>query len=154
MLARAQEKANISDEEFEHEFDRTAGTQAKTWVFTMIPAYALTLTVLYGFRRYFFEHLVFATHFMAFVLIWIIVGGFPMNVALRAAGANGAARDQLVSLWLVIGMFVYLLIALRRSYGDRWYAAAPRAFVMVIAFVPMLRVYRLLLFFVTLYAMH
>jgi hypothetical protein len=44
---------NESDEEFEHEFDRTAGVQAKSWIFAMIPAYALTLALLYGFRRYF-----------------------------------------------------------------------------------------------------
>jgi hypothetical protein len=98
--------------------------------------------------------LVFATHIMAFVLFWIVAGGLPLNLGLLAAGVGGAARDQFVSLGLIVGLFAYLLSALHRSYGDRWYAGAPRAFVMVIAFVPMLRVYRLLLFFVTLYTMH
>jgi hypothetical protein len=64
-IEHAKEARQVSTEEFEREFDRNAALQAKTWIFTMIPAYALLLAVLYGFRRFFFEHLVFATHFMA-----------------------------------------------------------------------------------------
>ena len=45
-------------------FDDAAGLQAKTWVFAMIPMLALVTAALYGFRRYFFEHLIFATHLL------------------------------------------------------------------------------------------
>jgi len=51
MVATAKARKALGDEEFEREFDRTAGLQAKTWVFSMVPAYAICLAVLYGFRR-------------------------------------------------------------------------------------------------------
>lgn len=145
----------LSDEEFEREFDRTAAVQAKTWVFSMIPVYAVCLAVLYGFRRYFFEHLVFATHFVAFVLLWILVAGISLNIAFRAAGVAGAGqRDQLISLVLLLGLAAYLFLALKRVYGDGMILAAARSLTMVVLFLPVLRAYRLLLFFVTLKTMH
>ena len=155
MVEAARTEKRMSDEDFEHEFDRTAGLQAKTWVFSMIPAYAISLALLYGFRRYFFEHLVFSTHFMAFVLIWILTAGFSLNIALRTlATTTGTQRDQLVSLVLLVGMLVYLAIALKRVYGDRLPAAIARSLALVVLFLPILRAYRLLLFFITLKTMH
>jgi hypothetical protein len=155
MVASAKARKATSDEEFEREFDRTAGLQAKTWVFSMIPAYAICLAVLYGFRRYFFEHLVFATHFVAFVLIWILAAGIPLNLMFRAAGiAGNAQRDQIISLVLLLGMVGYLFLALRRVYGDGIILGAARSLALVVLFLPILRAYRLLLFFVTLKTMH
>ena len=155
MADNTKTQKGLSDEEFEREFDRNAAVQAKTWVFSMIPAYAICLAVLYGFRRYFFEHLVFATHFVAFVLLWILVAGISLNIAFRAAGVAGAGqRDQLISLVLLLGLAVYLFLALKRVYGDRMIRAAARSLAMVVLFLPVLRAYRLLLFFVTLKTMH
>ena len=155
MVESARRQKGMNEEEFEHEFDRTAGLQAKTWVFTMIPAYAISLAVLYGFRRYFFEHLVFATHFMAFVLIWILAAGIPLNILFRAVGVvTNAQRDQLISLVLLLGMVAYLAVALKRVYGDRILAAIGRSLALVVLFLPILRGYRFLLFFVTLKTMH
>jgi hypothetical protein len=155
MIETAKTQRGLSDEAFEHEFDRTAGLQAKTWVFSMIPAYAMALALLYGFRRYFFEHLVFSTHFMAFVLIWILTAGISLNIALRALGTTtGAQRDQLISLVLLLGLLFYLAIALKRVYGDGLLAAAARSLALVVLFLPILRGYRFLLFFITLKTMH
>src|ERR1051325_6456347 len=41
LVAEAKLQKNIDDADFEREFDRTATTQAKTWIFMMIPAWAL-----------------------------------------------------------------------------------------------------------------
>jgi uncharacterized protein DUF3667 len=153
MVAEAKAVNRRTDEEFEREFDKTAATQAKTWVFTMIPAYALIVAALYGFRRYFFEHLIFATHFIAFLMLWILAAGITIVGGLRLAGIR-TSLDGPVSIVLIAGLLVYLYAALRRTYGDRWYAAAARAAALIVVFLPLLRVYRLLLFFVTLRAMH
>jgi Protein of unknown function (DUF3667) len=155
-IEHAQEASKVSPEEFEHEFDRNAAVQAKTWIFMMIPAYALLLAVVYGFRRYFFEHLVFATHFMAFMLLWILAGGMTMGIGLRLAGVHwtGQRFDNVISLVLLAGMIVYLFLALRKAYGDRWWAALTRSLLLGAAFLPVLLAYRLMLFFVTLKTMH
>jgi hypothetical protein len=62
--------------------------------------------------------------------------------------------DNVVSLIILIGMIVYLFLALRRTYGDGWFVASARALALGAAFLPVLRAYRLLLFFVTLKTMH
>ena len=63
----------VEREAFRRSFDDNAGLQAKTWIFTMIPLIAVVTAALYGFRRFFFEHLIFATHFLAFMLAWMLI---------------------------------------------------------------------------------
>src|SRR5215467_6098563 len=72
--AKAQARTHMDDADFEKEFARTAAIQSKTWIFLMIPMFAAELALLYGFRRYFFEHLIFSTHIHAFLLSWLVVG--------------------------------------------------------------------------------
>jgi hypothetical protein len=156
MAAEAQSHGGKTREEFVKEFDRTAGVQAKTWIFSMIPVYALLLMVVYGFRRYYFEHLVFATHFYAFMLLWLLVGGLAAILILWLAGItlSGEAMQNGVGGVIVAGLAVYLYFALRRTYGDGAAAATARAIVLAALFFPVVQLYRLLLFFVTLNTMH
>jgi hypothetical protein len=67
IIASTIARGMLSHEEFAKGFDQNAGIQSKTWIFAMIPMFAACLATLYGFRRYFFEHLVFGAHFMAFL---------------------------------------------------------------------------------------
>jgi hypothetical protein len=156
MVARSIERRGIERQEFTREFDQNAGVQGKTWIFAMIPAYALILAMLYAFGRYFFEHLVFATHFMAFVLLWDIVVVNSLRLGLRLAGTQlgSQAFDDISSLILLGGIIVYFFVALRRVYGDGKVAGLARALALGVALPPVLWSYRFLLFFVTLKTMH
>lgn len=156
MAAEAQSHSGKTRDEFVREFDRTAGVQAKTWIFSMIPLYALLLTVLYGFRRYYFEHLVFATHFYAFMLVWLFVGVMTSVGILRLAGVTLTdwAMQNGIGGVIVAGLAVYLYFALRRAYGDGAAPATARAMVLAVLFFPVVQLYRVLLFFVTLNMMH
>jgi len=50
---------------------------SRSWAFSAAKIVAvLLLALLYGFRRYVFEHLVFATHCLGWLLIWILVAGW------------------------------------------------------------------------------
>jgi ethanolamine transporter EutH len=96
-VAEAKAYRTITEEAFEEKFDSAAGLQAKTWIFTMIPLLALCLAVLFGFRRYFFEHLVFATHFFAFALIWMIVTGLVASWIQLLAGVRLSSQGLMTS---------------------------------------------------------
>jgi len=156
VAAKAQARSGVGRDEFVKEFDRTAGTQSKSWIFSMIPAFALLMTLVYGFRRYYFEHLVFATHFYAFMLLWLVVGGIFAIMLLRLFGVSltGAILQNGVGGVILLGLAVYLYFALRRTYGDGAPAAAVRAVTLAVLFYPVVVAYRLLLFFVTLTMMH
>ena len=107
----------ITEQAFHREFDSTASLQAKTWIFLMIPMFAITVAVLYGFRSYFFEHIVFATHFFAFTLLWMTIVSVIIRWTMRATGVQLTATnyDDIASITVLVGLGVCLFPALRRT---------------------------------------
>ena len=156
LVADAMATRNVEHDEFRRSFDDAAGLQAKTWVFAMIPLIAVVTATLYGFRRLFYEQLIFATHFLTFMLVWMLGTGivFIGGSELTGMFTTGEARDSVMSLITLIGLIGYLVPAFRRVFGDGWGAAAARALGVGALFLPVLLAYRFLLFFVTLWTMH
>lgn len=156
MVADTMAERGVGRTEFETSFNDTAGVQGKTWLFAMIPLLAVCLAAIYGFRRYVFEHLIFATHFYAFLLAWMLAAWFGLALSLDVAGTRLSAQevDNVASLIILAGAAIYLFLALRRSYGDRTVAAAVRSVALTALILPILLAYRFLLFFVTLASMH
>jgi Protein of unknown function (DUF3667) len=154
MTAAAIEHSGLTRESFEKDFDRNAATQSKTWIFAMIPALALCLAVLYGFRRYYFEHLVFATHFYAFMMLFILAASVVLGVGFAIVRFKPDGHDIALSLFALGCLIVYSYFALRRTYDDGRVGAAFRAVALGAAVYPVLVFYRFLLFFVTLKTMH
>jgi hypothetical protein len=123
----------------------------------MIPVFAMGLAIVYGFRRYFFEHLIFATHLYAFLLVWIIVAAAALAVGVYMITGMSIARagaNTVVGLAIVAGLLVYQFVALRRVYGDRPVAAALRSVMLGALWLPTLEGYRQTLFVITLKLMH
>lgn len=156
LIAGAIERRALSPEEFRHSFDDAAGLQAKTWVFAMIPLFALVTAALYGFRRYLFEQLIFATHTLAFLLAWLLVIQLVLLGIQSAAGVELSVpnRDTVSSIATLLGLAVYLVPAFRRAFGDGRASATARALAVTVLLYPIVLTYRFLLFFVTLQTMH
>jgi len=156
LVASAMTERALDRDQFERSFDDAAGLQAKTWVFAMIPLLAVVTAAVYGFRRYFFEHLIFATHVLAFVLVWLVAVNKLLTAGLFLAGRQLSVPDldTLASSLTLAGLAVYFFAALRRAFGDRTITAAARALAVTLLFFPIVFVYRFLLFFVTLQTMH
>jgi hypothetical protein len=85
----------------------------------LAPVSALLVGLLYlGRRRYLVEHLVFTLHLHAFAFLVLSL----VLAAPRQGGLGLAVRLAAIAILLV-----YLLVALRRVYGGRWWIAALRA---------------------------
>ena len=155
LVAGAMAERAVEREEFRRSFDDNAGLQAKTWIFTMIPLIAVVTAALYGFRRFFFAHLIFATHFLAFMLAWMLVTVLVAAWGFRLAGVQltAADRDSVASTLTLLGLVSYLFPALRRVVGDGRMAAVARTLGMTVLIYPIVLIYRFLLFFVTLWTM-
>lgn len=88
--------------------------------FLVLPIFAL-LMMAFWWKRYYVEHLVFAMHVHAFLLLlgsvvvalYVAFGIGPEDPATRAITPVG---------WGLAA--VYLFFALRRVYGGRWWATA------------------------------
>ena len=63
----------------------------------MIPILAIVMALLYGFRRYFFEHLVFATHFYSFALLWILAAVRMTGWMLSLTGSLSVGNVSMTS---------------------------------------------------------
>jgi hypothetical protein len=150
-------RRGIGMDEYRALFDAPIRSQAKTLVIVMVPLFALLLLVAHaGRRRYFVEHLVFATHFTAFFILTIPVI-YVLVLALGrvglAAGIRPAVLDPLLDFWpLVCWCALYLYGGLRRAYGDGRAAALLRAAALGWGLMLVITAYRAVLFFTAFYA--
>ena len=149
-------------------FDAKSEIYAKTLVLLMVPLFALVVALLQARRRRpFIEHVVFATHYFAWELLFLVslfllVYGPLMGlsfVALRDAGVDFAAVNAhpvggffltlLTELPTVPLAIAYLSFAFRRAYGNSRWGAFLRAIACVPALLVIMIGYRFVLFWVT-----
>ena len=89
-------------------------------MFFLLPVFATILAVCYlGKRRFFVEHLVFGMHIHTFVFLTLAV----------ALLVPGETDGNWVKLIFILASPVYVLIALRKFYGDGWGRTLAKAFV-------------------------
>ncbi len=158
-VAEAIAHSGLQAAEYERRFNQTANLQSKTLIFVMIPAVAGLSALLYGFRRHYMEHLVWATHFFAFVLLFSLPYFFVFVQAFKEAvnagfAVTGEMLENSLSLsWLLI-VTVYVGLAQHRAFGGPWWAVSLRAALLAAGLYPVILSYRLLLFGVTLRLTH
>lgn len=157
VIKRAAERG-MPLEAYATTFDRAATTQAKSLVIVMVPAFALLVGILELWRRRFaLQHLIFALHTYALLLIVnvaIDVGPLTlMRLISRVTESLDAfLMDQAIGVIIIGSMSAYLYLALRRAYGDGSLSAALKTLVLVSGIVVILVAYRYLLFFTTFWA--
>ena len=93
--------------------------------FFLVPVFAGLVMLLFGRRRYYVEHLVFALHFGAFAFLGLVVFGGAARAA-SGGPAPSPAGSAIMAAWTV-ALVAYLLIALRRVYGRPWGGTVLRA---------------------------
>ena len=151
-----------SMEVFEASFESTIQNLKKSMLLVAIPLFAIAMTLVYGFRRRIAEHLIFATHFYAFVvfaltvlvpLLFISMRGWLLLIRAPDAAMNvlGTERALMVALFVLFG--VYLHVGLQRMYGDARFVAALRAAALSGAYQLLLLTFALSMFRVTLWTM-
>jgi hypothetical protein len=150
-------RRGIGLDEYRALFDATIQSQAKTLVIVMVPLLALLLLVAHARqRRFFVEHLVFATHFMAFFiltipLLWLVIP--PLARLGLSAGIGPAVLNPLLDAWFFVGWCgLYIYGGLRRAYGDGRLRAVLRAAALGWGVMLVITAYRAALFFTAFYA--
>jgi hypothetical protein len=96
--------------------------QHMTWLSLLIPLVlaAFLFACFHRRRRWFGEHLVFATHVGTFnFLVALIL--IPIQLALLPLGPK---VGTIVGAAVIIPMFAWMMVAVRRVYGSGWWGAA------------------------------
>jgi hypothetical protein len=127
----------------------------KVSVALLIPLFALLLTILYaGTNHYVAEHVVFATHLVAALLVAIPVLGFALLgveaiIYLITHAALGGETVLVIALLLPLA--VYVAMAQRVVYRAGWVANVVRTALLAASIAYVIPAFKFVLFFVTLY---
>lgn len=131
---------------------------ARSLAFLLVPIFALLVTLVFWRpRRFFVEHLVFATHAIAFLLLLMPPLVLALSALARFAYRSGASAEvaDLIADAGGPGVFwgVYLGLALRTAYGEGRALAIGKAAVLSVGTLAVLTVYRFILFLATFYGL-
>ena len=135
-------------------FNAVTAGPAKSLVFIMIPGIALLLYGLNARRRsYFVEHLVFATHLFAVLILMIVAAvGIAMLLArgMRLVGHPYTGSEDALFGIVLLGVFlVWLIPGLRRFYQQPFGIAVLKVPFFIVGLYGVLMAYRLTLFLLT-----
>jgi hypothetical protein len=114
LIERKALKDHVTSEEFEQRVDERWHKNYSLLQLLNIVGLALVLKVLHH-RRYLVEHLVFATHFLAFSYIAVLIVEWPIYAI---AGFQPGPLQKVVSAATIGIQLVYLFFAQRRFYGN------------------------------------
>lgn len=139
-------------------FDTKSRVQAKSLVILMVALFALGLAALrFRHGRYAAEHLVFALHLYAFLMLYLSITGTVANgilwVLKRGFGVSPGYVEVDLVISLILGaVFVWYASSALRATGTRtWRVALAQGVVLVGWMWAVLGLYRFLLFLASFY---
>ncbi len=135
-------------------FNEKMITQSKSFIILIIPLFALFCALLF-FRKkpYFTLHLVFATHFFTFLLLYLILFHFLVEIPDQYIFHLPQAVFEAIAIPLNLAIIIiYAALATAHYYGIRWYWAVATGIGMGLLFLVALQAYRILLFYKILYS--
>lgn len=159
-------------QELRTRFNEASPRYANSMVILMIPLFALVLRML-RVRSLFVRDLVFSIHFFAFLLffslMFALAVGAVLMMLIHGARLTGLANQPLViaafewidwmsaselmvALIIIAPTLLYLVLAIRRAYGDGLPAALLRSVAALVLLFMVLTTYRAILFFVVFWA--
>jgi Protein of unknown function (DUF3667) len=136
-------------------YDMRSESLSKLLLFVFVPALALVFAaVSRGRSRPLGEHIVFALHFMAFVLLYVCLVAMPLEHWVLARMLPASWRDEgVMSAITFVLITVYLVFGFRHLQGGSWGTALLKAALAGIGFSAILFAYRAILFFVSFYTL-
>jgi Protein of unknown function (DUF3667) len=159
LLARHRPDITVPTDSYANVFNAVESVNAKSLVIVMVPAFAAVLGVLVlDRRRGFKDSLIFATHFLAFSLLWLCALFPTLAIVLRLITLSGIPLPSNHSMDLTATglegavLAVYLYVALDTVFA----LSRLRRVISVLALVAVLYVilsaYHVVVFAVTLYS--
>lgn len=147
-------RTKLSLVEYRQIFNEKIKGLSKELIFIYIPFYGLIFAILFFYqRRYFVEHLVFATHFMAFILLLGLLTAFFITIPFAVFSHSGFSPvlDQVLGYVFITCISAYAAAAIRRFYKPHMIWTLITAIGIGFTFLPLMQYYRMLLFYEIIY---
>jgi hypothetical protein len=159
LVQQKMEKRKWTLAEMEKHYNAKAGTVSKLLLIVLVFLLSIPLSILFYNRKvYYFDHLVFATEFVSFI-IYALLEALPMllyGLVLLWEQATGKYPNVDVNsegaiILLLAIIWLYVAAAAKRVYRQKW--VYPRALLFAICTGFVVLLYRYLLFHATLWAL-
>lgn len=147
-------KTNLSMPEYEQLFNDRIAYNSKEFIFAFVPFYGvLCMLMFFWIKRFFLEHLVFATHFMSFVLLLVLVEFYVISVPFSLLNKAQYAQSYNIVYTAVTAtcISIYLFFAIKKFYKPHIAWTVFTALALGASFFSVIQYYRLALFFKILY---
>jgi hypothetical protein len=130
--------------------------QSKAFIFLFIPFIALSCFLLFfKKKKHFTLHLVFATHFFSFLLLFFMVYGFIIEEPVKKFTDISSDVTEIIALSIILPtILAYLVFSLRRFYKIKWIWSILSSFIICFLFIQLLQVYRIGLFYKIIHSIH
>jgi hypothetical protein len=131
-------------------FNEKMVTQSKLFIILFIPLLALGFAVFYYRKKSFMAlHLVFATHFFSFILLYFIIYFFLVEIPqfYFFKGGNNNIYDNIFGFSSLLVFIAYLFFAIKRFYHSRVVWNIISSVFIAGFFLVILNAYRLFLFY-------
>ena len=153
------EQRHWTQEEMEEHYDHKSSVISKMMMIVLVFLFSIPVSLLFYRRdRFYFDHLVFATEFINYV-IYVVLLAIPLLIFLFIllvyyifhtdlsvnVGSNASIYTLTGLLWL------YIYLAAKRVYQQR--VVLPQTVVLTLSVMVMVLVYRYVLFYVTIWSL-
>jgi len=155
ILAKAHTSAQL--ETLALAFNEKVGTESKLFIAGFIPFLALAIWLIFiNRKRYASEHLVFATHFFSFILLYYTAYTLLISMPFYWLSGNNyvSTFDTAGSMITLVIFGTYFAIAAKRFYKANILHTAAGALFTIVVFTIGLYAYRLLLFYKVMHSIH
>lgn len=147
-------RTKLSLDEYTQIFNEKITHLSKELIFIYIPFYGLVFALLFWYKkRYFVEHLIFATHFMSFILLFGLLTAFFISIpyVVISHTSYSPVLDKLLGYVFITCISAYVALAIRRFYQPHMIWALLTAIGIGYSFLPLMQYYRMLLFYKIIY---
>ena len=130
-------------------FQEKMASQSKSFIILFIPFFALACALFfYRRRKPLALHLVFATHFFSFLLIFFTLFYLLFELPNKwLFHLSSASFNTFGTFFNFTALVVYFTLAVRRYYRIKWWWAVITAISAGIIFILLLQAYRIFLFY-------
>jgi hypothetical protein len=157
MVEKKLEKSGNTAEELEIKYNEESGKVSKMMLILLVFLFSAPVALMfYHKNQFYFNHLMFSLEFINMILygfflilpISMMIVFVFFNQVLQL-NWNPDINSPLITLLLLISLFVYLSLAARRVYEQRWILIIPKALMLTFSIAVLVLVYRFMLFCLT-----
>lgn len=157
LTEHAHIERGVEKEEYVKQFNNRLNNYSQTLIFILIPLFAIFMKMLF-LDRYYFEHLIYSTHLLAYFLFFFGFMVTPFVLVLDLLYQNlfnshiGNVDGFVGPLFLIV-MGSYFVFSVKRVYRNNWLFTIVKSFILLILLVMNIFLYKFILFLIVAFSL-